>query len=399
MSKITNSSKFVKLGIYLCSLLMMGAIAVASNIANIVSAFPEVNPTTIVAYLISVPCLIVIPVTLITGKLMDKIAKKVLMITGVLFWLIGGVTPYFMGDLHAILAMRCVFGVGVGMVQTLCAALIVENFEDPEERDKTMGNMTSFQMLGTVIFSLVAGNLGKISWNVAFLVHLIAVISLIGAIAFIPYKKPISVSATGEKIKFQPTGKMWVWGIAFLIFMVGSQTYANSASSIITEMKLGDSVAAGYSLAIFAFGGLLMGFGFGKVAKIFKTMTLTFGCVLLTISFVLIVFASNLALSYIGAFVCGLAFSICMPCIMNGAASSVPQSSSGMAVSVATCLQNIGMALCPYVVNTAGSVISKSTSEQFTVNQGALLSAIIILVTLAVVFGFINQPKASKVPN
>lgn len=391
MNTSMSSNKNVKIGIYLCSLLMMGAIAVASNIANIIEAFPQEDPTKIVSYLISVPCLIVIPVTIITGKLMDSIAKKTLVIVGVLFWLIGGVMPFFLSSLNSILIMRCIFGVGVGMIQTLCAALVVENFEDPEERDKTMGNMTAFQMLGTIIFSLVAGNLGKIGWNVSFLVHLIAIVSLIGAIVYIPYKKPISVSQSGEKIKFNPTTMMWVWAIAFLIFMVGGQTYANSASSIITEMNLGDSVAAGYSLAIFAFGGLLMGFIFGKVSKFFGKMTLSFGCVLLSISFLFIVFAPNIVVSYIGAFICGLAFSTCMPCIMNGAAGSVEQSSSTMAVSVATCLQNIGMALCPYVVTWGGTNIKNSSNGAFTTNQGALLTAIVILILLAIVFAFINS--------
>ena len=78
---------------------------------------------------------------------------------------------------------------------------------------------------------------------------------------------------------------MWIWSITFLIFIVGGQTYANSAPAIITEMKLGDSVAVGYSLAIFALGRLIMGFTFGKIANILKNMTLSVGCILLSISF------------------------------------------------------------------------------------------------------------------
>ena len=395
MEKTLNKN-IVKIGIYACALLMMGAIAVASNLANIMAAFPEVSPTTIVAYMISIPCLIVIPVTIITGKLMDKIAKKTLVIVGILFWLVGGVIPFFLSSLTTILVLRCVFGIGLGMVQTLCAALVVENFEDADDRNKTMGTMTAFQMLGTIIFSLVAGNLGAISWNVAFLVHLIAVISLIGAIVCIPYKKPEAVSSSGEKTKFQPTSLMWIWTIAFMVVMIGGQTYANSASALITELGLGNSVAAGYSLAIFAVGGLLMGFGFGKFAQIFKNMTLTAGCVLMAISFAIIVFAPNLAVSYIGAFITGSCFSILMPCIMNGSANSVSQSSSGMAVSIATCLQNVGMALCPYVVNAGGAMVKANINENLTVNQGALLTGLSILVILAVVFGIINSQNKNS---
>ncbi len=379
-----------KIGIYLCALLMMGAIAVASNLANIMGAFPEVDPNTIVFYLISIPCLIVIPTTIIAGKLMESISKKTLMIAGILFWLVGGVAPYFMDTLNGILAMRCIFGVGVGMVQTLCAALVVENFSDTEERNKTMGNVAGFQMLGTVIFSLVAGNLGKMGWNVAFLVHLIAIVSLVAAIVCLPNKKPISDS--GEKAVFQPTNEMWVWCIGFFILMIVGQTYANTASQIIEKMKFGDSVAAGYSLAIFALGGLIMGFAFGKIASIFGKMTLSFGAILMGISYLTIVFATNLLLSYLGAFIFGLGLSICIPCILNGSANSVQQSSSPMAVSIATCLQNIGMAICPYVVIPIGASIASSTG--LLVEQGALIFSTVVLVLLSMVFGYINsKPK------
>ena len=44
----------VKVGIYLCAILMMGVIAVSSNIANIIAAFPEANQTTVTTYLISI---------------------------------------------------------------------------------------------------------------------------------------------------------------------------------------------------------------------------------------------------------------------------------------------------------------------------------------------------------
>lgn len=388
-NKMENNKGKVKVGIYMCALLMMGVIAVSSNIANIIAAFPDANQTQVISYLISIPCIVVIPVTIITGKLMDSIPKKTLMIIGVLCWLVGGVIPYFMDSLTPILVMRIIFGIGVGMVQTLCSALVVENFEDPEERAKTMGNMTAFQMLGAIIFSLVSGNLGKISWNVAFLVHLIAVIPLIASFTCIPYKKPEKVTAAGEKIKFQPTAMMWIWCIAFFIFMISGQTYSNSASSIITELNLGDSAAAGYSLAMFALGGFIMGFIFGKISKICGRMTLTAGCVLLAVSYLIMTYAPNLTLSYVGALICGLAFSICMPCIMNGAGGSVPQSSSGMAVSIATCLQNAGMAVCPYIVTPAGAAMADSMG--LTANQCSMLFAVIVVIVLAVVFAIISM--------
>ena len=390
MEKTSKSNGRVKVGIYLCAILMMGAIGVSSNLTNITNAFPGVSPTTIVAYMVSIPCLIVIPMTIITGKLMGSIPKKTLMIIGVLLWLVGGVVPVAMNSLGAIFVMRIIFGIGLGMVQSLCAALVTENFEDPAERGKTMGTMTAFQMLGAILFSIIAGNLGTIQWNIAFLVHLMAVISLIAAIVCIPYRKPEKIAKTGEKVKFHPTGMMWIWAIAFFVYMIAGQTYSNSASAIIAEKGLGGSAAAGYSLAIFALGGLIMGFIFGKILQACKKLTLSIGCILLAASYLIMTFAPNIGVSYLGAFVCGLAFSICMPCILTGAGNSVEQSSSDMAVSIATCLQNAGMAICPYIVAPVGAALAVSTGGGFSENQWAMIFAVIVVVILAIVFGIIT---------
>lgn len=390
MEKAVVKKGRVKVGIYLCAILMMGAIAVSSNLSNIMAAFPEVSQTTVVAYVVSIPCLLVIPTTIITGRLMGSIAKKTLMIIGVILWLIGGVVPFCMDNLNLILVMRMIFGVGLGIVSSVCAALVAENFEDVAERDKVMGTMMSFEMLGAITFALVSGNLGTIGWNVAFLIHLVAIISLIAAIVCIPYKKPEKVTRTGEKIKFKPTGMMWVWVIAFFVYMVAGQSYSNSASTIITELNLGGSAAAGYSLAIFAVGGLIMGFVFGRIAKACKRMTLTVGCVILAGAYLIMAFAQNLAISYLGAFICGLAFSICQPCLLSGSANSVEQSSSDMAVSIASSLQNAGMSICPYIVTPAGAALAAASGSKLIPSQGVLLFACILVIILAVVFSVIN---------
>lgn len=389
MSKTVSNNK-VKIGIYLCALLMMGAIAVSSNLSNIIAAFPEANQTMVITYMVSVPCLIVIPMTLLSGILIRKIPSKILVVVGVFLWLVGGVIPFFMDNLTAILCMRVVFGIGLGLVQSLCSVLIMENFEDPEERNKIMGNQTAFQMLGTIIFSIVAGNLGAIQWNIAFLVHLIAIISLIAAVVCLPYRKPQTVTDSGEKIKFQPTGMMWVWCISFFIFMAAGQAYSNFASSIITELNLGGSAAAGYSLALFSLGGLITGFIFAKIANVCKKMTLTVGCILLAVSYLIMTIAPSLVISYIGAFVCGLAFSICMPCILTGAGNSVAITSSAMAVSIATCMQNAGMSLGPYIVTPLGAAFH-GVYTGFSANQWAMLSAMLIILIFAIGIAFINK--------
>ena len=97
-----NKQANIKFGIYAIGLLMMGVIGINSSLATIQKAFPDVSQT-MIQNLISIPCIAIIPTTLIAGKLMEKISKKSIVIVGIIFFIIGGVLPTFMNSLTLIL--------------------------------------------------------------------------------------------------------------------------------------------------------------------------------------------------------------------------------------------------------------------------------------------------------
>ena len=133
-----NKSR-IKIGIYGIGILMMGVIGISGALTAIGAHFPDASQT-MIQNLISIPCLVVIPVTLIVGKLMDSVSKKLLSIIGILCFLIGGFLPALMSSLTVILVLRGILGIGIGIVQCVSSALVAENFEGPE-RDKVQGNL------------------------------------------------------------------------------------------------------------------------------------------------------------------------------------------------------------------------------------------------------------------
>ncbi|ONI47879.1 hypothetical protein AN643_03800, partial [Candidatus Epulonipiscioides saccharophilum] len=274
-----NEKQKTKLGLYLCSVLIMGVIAISSNLANIIASFPDVSSATVITCLMSVPFLLVIPTSLLSGKLMSYFSKKKLIITGVLFWIIGGLAPYFLTSLPAIAVMRGLLGAGIGLMQPSSNALIVEYFDDQAERKKTMGQLAASQMLGLIMFSLLSGTLGTLGkWNITFLIYLIGIIPLIGAIILLPDITPTKrKTSTGAKKQFVATKFIWVWILGAMIFMTGAQTYSNTASELIQELNLGNSIDAGYSLSFYAVGGLIIGLIFGKISQKLGKYTVLFG--------------------------------------------------------------------------------------------------------------------------
>lgn len=386
----------IKLGIYGIGILMMGVIGISGALPAIGAHFPDASQT-MIQNLISVPCLVVIPVTLIVGKLMDSLSKKYLSIAGILCFIIGGFLPSLMSSLAAILVLRGILGVGIGIVQCVSSALVAENFEGPE-REKVQGNLTSAQMLGICVMVFAGGWLADMSWNLTFYVHLIAIVSLILCIVCIPNVKPEKkdkvqngVSAGTDAHKVKLTAGSWMWALTMFVLFIGGQIYSIALSYIVEEKALGTSAQSGNAMAFFAIGGFLIGLVFGKLSGKAKGLTLFTGLAGIIISYLVIAFSSAMWMIYLGAFIFGVSLSICMPCVIVGTAGSVDIYSSAMAISITMCAQNFAQFLCPYIINPiSASLSSGANTNQISFFLGAAITA--VMAVIAFVWG-VKQNK------
>ena len=347
----------IQIGIYTVAILMMGVVGIASSLSVIGANFPDLDQTKVQS-LITIPCIVIIPVTLAVGALMKVMSKKLLSLIGVVLFLIGGVGPAFSDSFFAIQVLRGVFGAGVGILQVVSTALVAENFEGAE-RDKVQGNLQAFQMFGCAVMVFVGGWLATASWNGVFYVLLIGVITLVCVLVCLPNVKPVAEAKTSgapaEKGKL--TGKMWVWMVvAFFVFCTG-QIYSNGNAYLLVEKGIGDSAASGTGMAFFCVGGILMGLVYGKLAQALKSYTMGVGFLLMAASYVVMAFAPSIIVFYIGCLILGLGMSIVMPNVFLNVGASVPPASVGMALSIATCIQNFGQFCSPYIVNPISAAV------------------------------------------
>ncbi len=347
----------IQVGIYTIAILMMGVVGIASSLSVIGAHFPDLSQTE-VQNLMSIPCIVIIPVTLIVGKLMQVMSKKLLSLIGIVLFLIGGLAPAFCSSFVIIEVLRGVFGAGVGVLQVVSTALVAENFDGPM-RDKVQGNLQAFQMFGCAIMTFVGGWLATFSWNGVFYVHLIAVVTLVCVVVCLPNVKPVAAAkeagAPAEKGKL--TGKMWVWMVvAFFVFCTG-QVFSNANAFLLTEKGIGDSAASGTGMAFFCIGGILMGFLYGKMASALKRYTMGVGFLVMALSYVVMAVGPSIIFFYIGCLILGLGMSVVMPNVFLEVGNSVPPASVGMALSIATCIQNFGQFCSPYIFNPISAAV------------------------------------------
>ena len=371
----------IKIGIYAMAVLMMGIVGVSGSLAVIGGAFPSASQSMIQS-IISVPCLAVLPVTIISGKLMERMPKKTLGIIGMLIFLIGGVAPVVMTSLPLILVFRAIFGIGVGIVQAVASALVAENFFGPE-RESVQGTMTSAQMLGCAVMVFAGGWLGDAAWNYSFLVHGIAVLSLIIAFICLPLVKVAGPAfAEGaeehgavEKGTTRLNRSSWSWaGITFLLF-IGVQVYTVYISYVLSEKSIGGAAESGATVAVACVGGFIMGILYGKLAGRTRHLTFAAGLFVMALSYLILALAGSMAVIYAGGFVYGIAMAICMPAAFVNTANSVDAFSSAMALSITMCAQNLGQFVCPYIMNFVTGMTGSEHPSTLTYVLAAVLLA------------------------
>ena len=371
----------IKLAIFSFAILMMGIMGISSGLSVIAQHFSDVSQTSI-QLLITLPCIVIIVINLIVGKLQEYISKKTLILFGILCFLIGGVAPAFVESFPVILVFRGVLGIGVGIVQVLSSALVAEHFEG-DERSKVMGQLSSAQMIGCAIMVFASGYLALAGWNITFYVHLISIISLICVAAFLPNSKPVKAAATEGRPTGNPklTRAAFGWAITMLLFFIGGLVLASYMAFFVTAHNLGTAAQAGQATMIFAIGGFLMGLVYGKLARFARNASLAVGLFMGVIAYLLVGFAPNIIVVFVGSLIYGFSVTTVFASIMDGTSTSVEPIAVPLAMSIVVCGQNLGSFLCPYIITPIAASMGADVNK-YAFITGAILFGIMGIVAL-----------------
>ena len=197
-------------------LTIMASAAVSPALNEIKNAFPGVMQTD-VKLVLTLPALIMIPFSLLSGWFATKFSKKTILYIGLIIYLICGIGGGFAQTFTQLLVIRGFLGVAIGLLMPLSSSLIFDFFEGPA-RNKMMGLAGSTNQLGGMIFLSVAGILASYSWRYTFGVYLLAVVTIIFITFWLPSEsKPKEEKNTKnkEKIKLTPG----IFGIGFIAMM------------------------------------------------------------------------------------------------------------------------------------------------------------------------------------
>ena len=122
--------------------------------------------------MLTVPSIVIALSAPISGIFIDKFGRLKPLYTGMVLFIIGGSSGFYIDDFWTILIGRAVMGVGVALLMTSAMSLTGDYFND-DERHKYMSLQGMAIGIGGIIFISSGGFLAQIHWSYPFAIYLV----------------------------------------------------------------------------------------------------------------------------------------------------------------------------------------------------------------------------------
>lgn len=380
-------SGLTKLALLMASMMvLMGSAAVSPALHGI-----EVELGTskfLASMVISLPSLVVAVFGFPMGYLADRVGLAKVLIASLVLFIVAGVSGYFCSDIYTLLATRVFLGVGIAGISTAATGLM-GIYYNGDERRRVMAVQSAFMGFGGVVLEIIGGLMADVSWNVPFLVYLIAVPILIaGLIAVRDVVLPTGNGAAPAQ-QFAKGSKAHMAVLYASIFMLMFLMFIVTAnvSDILTSM--GESMTVcGFILALMGLTQVFTSLAYSRVRRIPKYQYMLLAAFLLQAVAITMFASDGLAVLTVGVGIMGVGLGLGMPTITNNLSMMSPPAAQGKTMGIYSCLMNLGTSLSTVIMGPVIVAIGYTLSFQ--------LSAVVVLlfgIAVLVAGRFLGQPE------
>lgn len=349
------------IGILSMNLLLMLSTAVTSAIAAIAKSFPK-EPISKVQLIGSIPQLGQIIATALFAYLTFRMTRKNLGLLAIAVVGISGLIPaIYSSSLNLILACMVLVGFGTGTITNVVPVLLQENFEG-EARATAMGWASGVTNVGMMIFTALGGVLGSADWRNLFWVYGLALIVFILALMLIPQDQKLgnSEKENGNKKKTsfwtllkQLNGLVYVLYLVNFMLSLAMMTFLSNQSIVLSAQGKGTAYVAMVT-ALGNVGGIITATFLTYIRKFTRNDTIAWGFIAFALSFVCIVFSSNVVLHIIGNAFSGMGIVLVNATAPYEMSILTNQEQFPIAISINTLLGSIAGMIVPMLLAAVG---------------------------------------------
>ncbi len=373
----------VKASILSIALLIIMAGAAASPVlADIDMHFAEANPQ-LVRMVITLPALMIVPFSFLTGILAKKYSKKYLALMGLTGYLIGGLGGGLAGSIIIILLFRALLGASVGVLSPLANGLIADYFFDAE-RTKMMGYSAAANNLGGGLATITAGLLATYHWRYAFSIYGIAFISILLVLFFLPKEsgREESIQVDYEKAFTSKSNRgLLKWALFTFLMIIIFFSIPTHLDFFIFAKELGTSATTGWLMGLLTATSFATGIVFQRVAAILRDKTALAAFLLFLMGFAILSFSLNLVFIGAAIFFTGLSMGILIPLIMDSVTKEVRANDTIFALAVINLFLYLGQFISPLIPGAIETLLG-ITLIRFPFYVSALITLFSIIAML-----------------
>lgn len=373
--------KLIKVSILSISLLViLSGSVVSPALGEIRDTFIYVD-SSLIKMILTLPSIVLIPFSIISGRLSLQIKKRTLLIIGLIFYLIGGLGAGIWESIYIMLVFRGVLGIGMGLLIPLSTSLIAD-FYIENEKTKMMGYSNAVANLGGIMATLISGWLSLINWRFSFIIYSIAFIVLLLIIFGLP--EPHN-TMRNEKVPLTINNKILVLSVFAFFLNVAFYSFLTNISIFLKAENIGRADSAGIATSFLTLAGFLSGIFIKSIRDYLKYIIVSFGIGCMSVGFLLLSDSYTLILVYASAFLIGLGLGILKPIIFIKTTEITPKFSNSFSLSIITSSMYFGKFMSPFILDFVGNLM-KNSDSRFTFHFLGICFLIFASVSLIIIF-------------
>jgi ACDE family multidrug resistance protein len=305
----------------------------------------------------------------VVGILIDKIGVRIPLILGLLLYGLAGGSGLIINNYYLLIVSRILLGIGVATIFTAITVTILNLYEGTQ-RNKVMGWRGSSNSVGGVIWPLIGGSLGVISWHLPFAAYLIGL--PIALLAFIGIPETHQTAGWSEKestdkqesifkmfrslpILFLPYGLVFIGNIllyAIIVFM----------PKLVEQFDITSSFYVGTFISTVGLAGGAASLFYGKIkARLSFNSIIKLALLLWSVGFILISQAPVAWLISVSIIFFGVGMGTVIPTIPVWVGELVPAAFRGRMTSYITMFSYTGQFLSPIILSPIESSLGLNT--------------------------------------
>lgn len=331
-----------------------------------------------VQLIVSMPALFIVITNMFFGRLTGRFGARTLTLAGLVLYTVGGAAAGLFNSIGAVLVMRALVGVGVGIIMPLSTGLLSYYFP-PEMRERLMGLSSAANQLGGVVATLLAGMLAAVSWRLSFAVYLMGLISIVLCLIFMPDDRirgeaqERSGASMPDVLRRNLRHIVCMFLLMTAFFAYPANFAIVTAAEGVIPMSLCAAVMAGCDLVAFV-GGL----AFVHVKRRFGRYTRLVAPTLFFAGYCLLAFVGGWIGTLLGSALVGFANGVGVPYIISSASENEGRAAAATVMPMISAALYLAQFLSPFLLSLV-TAAAGSASAQLPYYFAAAVSALFFL--------------------